>query len=877
VHIEDAAVDPDYKWAEALRLGRWHTGLGVPLLLDGSVVGILALTRRRVERFTDKQIELIKTFADQAVIAIENARLLVELRESDERYGLVNQAVAEGIYEWDIERNALWVSPRLIEIFGFEGRNLTAADWNELVHPEDFARYREALRDCFKAVTARLDCEYRVRHSDGQYRWIEDRGVPVRDTPGRAVRLVGAVSDISERKAADQALREALDQQTATAEVLQVINSSPGDLAPVFDAILEKAARLCDAESGIFWAYQQEAFQPVACHGLVSEFARFLEGTPETWSSLSLDLIERGEAFTHTIDLAEFHSSGTNPLSRAVVDLEKARTGLLVPLRKEGVLLGAIRLFRHHVRPFSEKQITLLQNFAAQAVIAMENARLLGDLRERTEDLQQSLEYQTAISDVLKVISGSGFELAPVFQTVVSTAVRLCRADQATIYRLEDGEYRWAADHSLAPDYERIERNVRIRPGTGTLVGRVASSCDIVQILDAWTDPLYEVKDDARVGGVHTMLGVPLLRDGLPIGVIGLARRRIEPYDEREIALVRTFADQAVIAIENARLITETQEALDQQTATAEVLQVINSSPGNLAPVFDAMLEKAMRLCDAALGQFHRFDGEAFHNLAVRHATGEAELVSIAPVVPDPGSALQQLVDGEGLVHIPDVVDTDAFRSGVSSRRRLVKETGARTALWVALRKSKALLGVFVLYRQEVRPFSDKQIALLENFAAQAVIAMENARLITETREALDQQTATAEVLQVINSSPGDLGPVFDAMLDRAMRLCDAPFGALAIYDGGDQFTCAALRGYPPALVEILRAPVRAVPGGALDRILQGETIFQVADIIEDEAYRSGNPGRRAIERSAHQRDAGGPRPADCDRRSAWNHQQFAR
>jgi PAS domain S-box-containing protein len=255
VHIEDAAADPEYNWPEALRLGRRRTGLGVPLLRGGTVVGTLALTRRRIERFTDKQIELIKTFADQAVIAIENARLLGELRESEERHGLVSKAVAEGIYEWDVEHNSLWVSSRLIEIFGFQGRNLTAADWNDLVHPEDFPKYRTALRDCFKSITARLDCEYRVRHSDGQYRWIEDRGVPVRNASGRAVRLVGAVSDISARKKADQALREALEQQIATAEVLQVINSSPGNLGPVFDAVLERATDLCGAAFGVLSVY----------------------------------------------------------------------------------------------------------------------------------------------------------------------------------------------------------------------------------------------------------------------------------------------------------------------------------------------------------------------------------------------------------------------------------------------------------------------------------------------------------------------------------------------------------------------------------------------------------------------------------------------
>ena len=273
-------------------------------------------------------------------------------------------------------------------------------------------------------------------------------------------------------------------------------------------------------------------------------------------------------------------------------------------------------------------------------------------------------------------------------------------------------------------------------------------------------------------------------------------------------------------------------EALEQQTATAEVLQVINSSPGDLAPVFDAMLKKAMRLCEAPFGAVRRFDGEFFRMMAARDASGTVAVFG-EPIAPDPGSASERLLLGDGVVHIPDVVDTEAYRSGVLSRLRLVEMTGARTALWVALRKNDVLLGDLAFYRKEVRPFTDKQIALLQNFAAQALIAMENARLITETREALEQQTATAEVLQVINSSPGDLNPVFDVILEKAHLLCGADYGSLLTYDG-ERFWPIARHGAAARLAEGMREGIRPWAGGGLDKIVRGEEPFaHIHDMAE--------------------------------------------
>ena len=365
-----------------------------------------------------------------------------------------------------------------------------------------------------------------------------------------------------------------------------------------------------------------------------------------------------------------------------------------------------------------------------------------------------------------------------------------------------------------------------------------------VQIVDAWTDPLYEVKDDARVGDIRTMLGVPLMRDGAPIGVIALARQRVEPFTERQIELVSTFADQAVIAIENTRLLTEQQEALERQTATSEVLQVINASPGDLAPVFDAVLERALRLCGASFGTLATYDGERIERVAFLGVPPAfIEYSQRNPLTKNAALIARGIATGKP-VQAPDVMTDPLLANSPGVRDALVELGGVRALLQVPLLKDGAVVGFIGIWRREPGVFPDKQIVLLEGFAAQAVIAMENARLLTEQREALEQQTATAEVLQVINASPGNLAPVFDAMLEKGMRLCGAAFGMLRGFDGKLSHNLAT-RGVPAPLAEYMAENVFA-PMGALAQALEEGRPRQILDMKDTERVSRPGPPRSA-------------------------------
>ena len=390
-------------------------------------------------------------------------------------------------------------------------------------------------------------------------------------------------------------LRESLQQQTATADVLKVVSRSTFDLQEVLDTLVESAAHLCEADRALIYRTEGEFLNPAAAYNVTSELREFLQHNPirpGRDSCVARTALER-----HTIHIED--TLADPEYSWGAKDVEPIRTVLGVPLLKGDELLGVIVLYKHVVRPFTNKQVELVTTFTDQAVIAIENTRLLSELRE-------SLQQQTATADVLKVISQSTFDLQTVLNTLVESAARLCEADSVGVMQPQGSKYHFAAHYGYSPAFVEHMSKISVAAGRGSTTGRVLSEGRPIHITDVLADPEYALSEAQKLGNFRTVLGVPLLRRGTPIGVINLTRSKVRPFTQKQIDLVTTFADQAVIAIENTRLLNELRDSLQQQTATADVLKVISRSAFDLQVVLDTLVKSAVQLCEADIGQIAR-------------------------------------------------------------------------------------------------------------------------------------------------------------------------------------------------------------------------------------------------------------------------------
>jgi len=555
----------------------------------------------------------------------------------------------------------------------------------------------------------------------------------------KVVRRSLAVGQEAEVARLTRELREALEQQKASAEILSVISSSAADTQPVFEKILVSCKHLFGGdELSVLLVDKQDQLIIAAYLGDYYDVVSPTFPTPVERAPIGRAIRER--RVLHWPDVINDHD--VPAVVRKTAEIIGYRSMVFAPMLWENRGIGAIGVARS-TGPFKPKELEILKTFADQAVIAIENTRLLNELHQRTDDLSNSLEQQTATADVLKAISRSTFDLPTVLDTLINSAARLCHAEKANITLLRDGTFHYLADVGFSSILIEHMQSLKLGVHRGTISGRAVSEGRVIHVPDILADLEFAYPEAQKLGNFRTALGVPLMREGAAIGAMFLSRERVEPFSKSQIELVESFADQAVIAIENARLLSELRETLQQQTATADVLKVISSSPGELKPVFQAMLEQATRICDAKFGIVFLYESGLFHPAAfldVPPAYADF-LERQGSFPPKPGKLFGRLCDEKTIINVLDRADElDASPSA--------KLSGARSSIAVPMLKDNEVVGALFIYRTEVIPFTDKQIGFVKNFAAQAVIAIENARLLNELRSRTHELAASLDDLR---------------------------------------------------------------------------------------------------------------------------------